>query len=200
MPCSYITIGAEAFGATQLVPAAVTLCLFAISCVSNKPLWFFLGLYLYPAQWFIWVFQHYFQQIRPDPICQVYQTFAFPSLESFYIGGLLGIFIIYTVHHKIPQPWVVWLVMYVVGIVVPIILVYTLFNTWWEVLFSMGIGFLASALFVYVWEWFLFPHLDYLKNGFPLWNLGYTDSTEFNFVYEALYKLDGKGGEKPGVE
>lgn len=192
--CYYISFQAKAFGWTQLTPAVVTIILMTASRVSNKPFWFWLSLYLYPVQYLTWCFQHYFQQIRPDPICQLYQTFAFPSLEALYIGGALGVFWFSAYYSNYVHSWLTWLVFYLVGIVPPLILVYTLYNTWWEVLFSMGFGFLAALLFIYVLQWFIRPKKKYLLNGFPLLFFGYSDISdpEYRKVYEGLAVLDGR--------
>lgn len=191
--CYYISIGAKAFGWTQLIPAVVTLFLFTATRVNGNWIWFWLGLYSYPVQYIAWCFQHYFQSIRPDPICQLYQTFAFPSLSCIYIGGGIGIFILYTYHTDIVQSWVSWLVMYIVGIVPPFILIYNLYNRWWEVLFSMGLGFVAAVMFVYVFVWFIRPKEGYLYNAFPFWQCGYADFNhkKFRKIHEGLLKLDG---------
>lgn len=190
--CYYISIAAKAFGWTQVLPIFMTFLLFAFTLVSYNYLWLFIGLYLYPLQYFIFEFQSWFSYVHVDPVCQQYHSYAFPSVESFYWGGLVGIFLVYTIYNKKYHSWIVWFLIYIVTLVLPLLLLYTLYNTWWQVLFSMSFGFCAGLIFVYVLEWFIKPKLHYLSNSFPMWHLGYVglDPAQNLKVYEALRALD----------
>ena len=166
--CYYISLGASAFGWTQLVPSLVTLGLSLLTAATNEPVYFLFALYLYVPQYMVWCFQYYFQMVRPDPVCQLYHTWAFPSMEAMYIGALVGFFVAFTVGWRVHQSWFVWTCIYLFGLVPPVILVYTGYNRWWEVAFSMAFGLLASVLFAVILRIYIRPNLPYLMNHFPL--------------------------------
>lgn len=192
--CYYISLGATAFGWTQLVPSIVTLGLSLLTAATNEPVYFMFALYLYVPQYIVWCFQAYFQVIRPDPVCQLYHTWAFPSMEAMYIGALVGFFVAFTWGWSKTQSWITWLFIYLIGLVPPVILVYTGYNRWWEVAFSMALGLVASVLFAAVLRLFIRPHMAYLMNHFPFCTLGYHDTLcggteEMDEVREALERV-----------
>lgn len=174
--CYYMSLGAVAFGWTQMVPAIVTLGLFLMSAATQESFYFFYAWFLYIPQYIVWVFQYYFQSIRPDPVCQLYHTWAFPSTESMYLGSIVGVFVAYTYVKQVDQGWVNWLVIYMVGLFPPVILVYTQYNRWWEVTFSLAFGFLSSILFVAIVWLFIRPKIKYLHYHFPLSLLQYSEA------------------------
>lgn len=195
--CFYISMGAKAFGLTMVIPFIVTPMLFALNAYTGDALFFWLGLYLYLPMYIVWAFQRYFMYIRPDPICQAYQTLAFPTFESMYIGGIIGLFVVWAFMYKPAHSWIVWLTIYGIGIVFPVILVYTSYNVWWEVFFSMCFGFLSALFFVYIYDWFIIPLNPYLMNFFPLWQMGYQPKTEEEFlkfkeIEGALEEVNGR--------
>lgn len=193
--CFYVSIGARAFGVTQLIPLIVSGIMFALNAYTGDDLFFWLGLFMYLPNYMVWAFQRFFLYIRPDPVCQAYQTLAFPTFESMYIGGIIGLFFIWTIVHIREQSWFVWLVIYLIGIVFPVVLVYSNYNVWWEVFFSMCFGFISAVFFVYIYDWFIYPLRPYLMNHFPLWHFGYRPKTteenlEFQNIEEVLRKMD----------
>jgi hypothetical protein len=188
--CFYISIGAKAFGITMLIPFIVTPILFVMNAWTGDQFFFWLGLYTYLPLYIVWAFQRYFMYIRPDPVCQLYQTLAFPTFESMYIGGIIGLFIVYAYVYKSDQSWIVWLTVYLLGLGVPVVLVYMSYNVWWEVFFSMCFGFISALLFVYLYDWFIYPLSPYLMNHFPLWHLGYRPPENLKFE-----EIEGALGE-----
>jgi len=171
--CYYLSMGAQAFGYTQLLPAIATLGFGLMTLVTNNDIWFVFGLWLYLPQYMVWSFQRYFSYVRSDPVCAMYQAYAFPSMASFYYGVILGIFLWYTILFKIQQTWFVWLLMYIFGITIPAVLMYTGYNVWWEILFSSLFGILSCYVYIIVLRWFFKPKSHYLQNYFPLYHLGY---------------------------
>jgi hypothetical protein len=174
--CYYLSISGQAFGWTQMVPTIVTLMLSAITAVSGEIVFFLFALYLYIPQYIVWVFQYYFQQVRPDPICQLYHTYAFPSTESMYIGAILGAFVSFAATWQVYHSWFVWLCLYLFALVPPLVLVYTQYNQWWEVLFSMVFGGFAGVMFTAVMRNFFRPKAAYLRVHFPFYTMGYQDT------------------------
>ena len=171
--CFYISLNAKAFGITMLIPFIVSPILFALDAWTRDSFFFWLGLYMWLPIYIVWAFQRYFMYIRPDPICQAYQTLAFPTFESMYIGFFVALFLVWAWVYKPIHSWVVWLLIYLLGIVFPFVLIYSSYNVWWEVFFSMCFGTLSALFFVYIYDWFIVPVSPYLMNHFPLWQLGY---------------------------
>jgi hypothetical protein len=193
--CYYLSVWGQAFGLTQMVPTAVTCGLTLLTAATGEPVYFFFGLYLYIPQGFTWVFQYYFQWIRPNPVCQAYQTWAFPSTESMYVGAFIGAFVSFVWAYQIYHTWTIWFIIYLVGIVPPFILVYMQYNIWYEVVMSMALGLVAGILFSVVMRNFVRPKMPYLMLHFPLWICGYKDTIlakndQCLEIERSLYKLD----------
>lgn len=194
--CYYISLSGQAFGYTQLIPLFFITVMFFIKMVTRNWIWVIFGFWLYLPQYIMWLFQRYFQYVRPDPICAVYQSFAFPSIESFYIGVAVGLFVVYTFMHEIEQSWFAWTLVFVACIVFPVILLMNEFNVWWEVLFSIMFGFVCSWIFVLIYEYFIVPRSKYLTCFFPFWHFGYVhdeQNAENKNVLEVLERLDNNG-------
>jgi hypothetical protein len=92
-----------------------------------------------------------------------------------YIGAIVGFFLAFSYGWGKAQSWMVWLMIYILGIVPPFILVYVQYNRWWEVAFSMGLGVLSSILFAIVLRLVIRPNMAYLQMHFPLSTFGYED-------------------------
>jgi hypothetical protein len=192
--CYYLTIQGQAFGYTQLIPLMFIITMTVVKMITSNCIWFIFGIWLYLPQYILWCFQRYFFYIRSDPICASYQSFAFPSIESFYLGVVIGLFITWTIMYQVDQSVFVWCIVYTLGIVVPGILIFTGFNVWWETLFSVLFGFLMSWLFVFVTNRILQKHVKYLVHFFPLWHFGYkskwVNDRKFKKINEALRILN----------
>jgi hypothetical protein len=195
LQCYYLDIQGQIFGYTQLIPIFFLITMGVLKMVTYNCIWFMFGMWLYLPQFVLWSFQLYFQYIRPNPICAIYQSFAFPSIETFYLGICIGLFVVWTITYEIDQSWMIWTVIYCVGIVVPGILIYTQYNVWWETLFSFLFGFIISWMFVIVTHRFFQPNIKYLVHCFPIWHFGYSsvwvDELEFKKIDEVLRKIDG---------
>ncbi len=194
--CYYLSLSGWAFGYTQLIPMFFMVVMAVVKMLTYNCIWFIYGLWLYLPQFILWVFQRYFQYVRPDPICSLYQSFAFPSIEAFYIGIIVGLFVVWTIVYEVDQSWFVWVCVYTFGLVFPGILIFTTYNVWWETMFSALFGFFISWMFVIVVKQFMQPYINYLLHAFPLWHFGYhsewMDIDEFKRIDEGLRKLDGR--------
>jgi len=180
--CYYLSIGAQAFGYTQLIPLIATLGFGMMTLVSKNDIWFVFGLWLYLPQYMVWSFQRYFSYVRSDPVCSLYQAYAFPSMESFYYGVIIGIFLWYTIYFQIEQTWFVWLLLYLFVIAIPLILVYTAYNVWWEILFTALFGMVTCYVYILIIRNFFMPKAHYLQNHFPLYHLGFLNESNPKFV------------------
>lgn len=173
--CYYVSLGASVFGWTQMIPIFFTVASFVLTAATNQAIYFLFAIYLFIPQYIVWCFQYYFQYERPDPICQLYHTWAFPSMESMYTGAIIGAFFTYAYYWPVYQSWVTWFFIYCFATVPPFILIYMEYNRWWEVLFSYAFGFLSSVAFMLVVKFFLKPKMYYLKLFFPFYLMNYSD-------------------------
>lgn len=171
----------QAFGWTQVFPGTVTLFLSVAGFVTEQFLWPFLGLYLHGAQLVLWIFQVYFNSVRPNPVCQLYHAYAFPSVPAFYVAAVIAGFVTYAYMWDVYLSWIPWLVFYLLA-AFPAIMVWFQYNRWWEVLFSMGLGAAMTVVFIIVTRLYICPTLPYLLNDIPCSWLGYKD----------LYLMDKK--------
>ena len=196
--CYYVSVGASVFGWTRAVPLLVGLCCTVLTIATGQALYFMFALYLYIPQWIVFCFQYYFQYVRPDPICQLYQTWAFPSMEAMYVGAIVGALFTYAYFWPVSHGWISWLFFFLFAIVPPALLIYYEYNRWWEIAFSLGFGFLSSLAFVVVLKFFIKPKMPYLKLHFPFYLMGYTDemisSKESLHILEALERVEGLDG------
>jgi hypothetical protein len=174
--CYYLSIGGSVFGWTQSIPLLVGLCCTVLTIATGEAVYFLFALYLYIPQWIVWCFQYYFQYVRPNPVCQLYHTWAFPSMEAMYVGAIVGALFTYAYFWRVDHGWITWLFFFLFATIPPIVLINYEYNRWWEVLFSLGFGALSSVLFVVVLWFFVKPKISYLKLHFPFYIMGYTDT------------------------
>jgi len=175
--CYYASLMGEVFGLTQLIPTIVTYFLTATSFFFRGffILWIY-GFYLHAVQLLLWVIQVYLEQVRPDPTCQIYQSFAFPSIAAFYVASIFTFFALYSYYWYVEQSWLVWFLSYIVLAGVPVILVANSYNHPWEVAVSMFFGIAFTWIYVIVLRLYICPTLPFLLNEFPCSTLGYTDT------------------------
>ena len=174
--CYYTTLWGEAFGWTQLLPTVVSLMLSFTSLFKPEVTFLFLGLYLHAWQLGLWSIQLYIHQDRPNPICQEYHSYAFPSIEAFYVAALVVTLVGYSVVYGYRHPIGAWLLLVFAFVAPPATLVFFAYNTVAEVLVSMGIGIVAAVIFVIAVAIYIRPATPYIINSWPLTWLGYTDS------------------------
>lgn len=169
-----------AFGWTQAVPWIVTLVCIVLTMATHQPLYFIYSTFLYIPQINLWAFQSYFQMSMPDPICQVYHSWAFPSIPAFYVGNAVAVFVAVSLLWEIDHSWIAWVTMYLIGICPPLVLIWFSYNRWWEIAFSMGFGIGVGVFFAYVLKYYITPVLPFLQHHFPLYHFGYIDTILMN--------------------
>jgi len=147
-----------------------------LTLLTSQIIFVFFGFYLQGMQMFLWEFQSYFESQRPNPVCQLYHTYAFPSIEGYYVAALVTFIILYGYYWDYAHSWMVWLVLYFVAFIPPLLLVWFSYNRWWELVFSMlaGIGF--TLVFVITLKLYITPILPYLMNSKLSWWLNYQDT------------------------
>ena len=174
--CHYVDLFGEAFGWTQMVPTLITLFLSGFSFVTSEFIFLFYGLFLHFSQLILWTIQYYFKQMRPNPVCQQYHSYAYPSIEVFYAISLITAVVVYSYHWKIVHSWFVWLMMYIFFIGVPFILVFMHYNTPGEVFISALIAIIMTGIFMTVVHVYMRETLPYILTEFPCAWLGYKDT------------------------
>lgn len=173
--CYYASLGGQVFGLSQIVPTFMTLCLTVMGLATHQIMFPLFGIYLDGAQMVLWIFQSYFQAVRPNPICQLYNTYAFPSITMYYVASLITFVFVYGYFWDVAHSWVIWLIFYLVGFGLPLILVHYSFNRVWEVLFSVAFGIVFTSVFVIVLKFYICPVLPFILSDFPSTWMGYRD-------------------------
>jgi len=194
--CYYFSIAGQAFAWTQLVPILFTLCTMIVTMVTHESIFALYGFFLWIPQFIVWTTQYYFQSIRPIPICAQMHSWAFPSNEGFYTGAIIGAFFTYAYFVPSEQSWLSWLLVYIFATLVPFILIYAQYVRWWEILFSMGFGYLSGLAFIVFTFFFLKPKMRYLQYHFPCFLCGYTseyikESCHKAPILESLNRVEG---------
>lgn len=174
--CYYATLFGKAFGVTQVLPSLITLNMSVMSMVTSEIIFVLYGLYLHLMQLFLWVFQYYFQQMHINPVCQQYQNYAFPSIETFYAASLVMFVITYSYRWEVVHSWYTWMMLLLIGILPPFILIFLSYNSLTDILISMGLGMLLTGLFVIILDLFIGPTLPYILTEFPASWMGYKDT------------------------
>ena len=177
--CYYGSFVGIAFGWTQVIPTTVTTILSVMGFATQQVIFPLYGLYLHGTSLVLWIFQTYLQQVRANPVCQLYQTLAFPSTVSYYIASVITFIVLYAYLWDVYISWFKWLLLYALA-VMPIILVWVGYNSVVEILISMLIGVIFTSMFVIVLKLYISPLLPFLLNAFPFTYLGYVDSYLMN--------------------
>jgi hypothetical protein len=174
--CYYFAYNGFSFTSVEAVAFVYTLFLFLITVLTGERIYAFFGLYLYAPQWMCWCVQYYFRYYRPNP-CAIYMSYAFPELNSMYVGAALGAFIGYFYLWKhVVYTWISWLLLYILAIVPAMIFIYLGWGAWWQVTISLAIGFLSGILFAYIVRYFVRPNMKYLQWHIPFSLFGYKDT------------------------
>lgn len=174
--CYYVGWFGWAFGWTQMIPIFVTLVCTVLTTATHQPLYFLFSFFLYIPQVALWCFQAYFEAEMPDPVCQVYQNWAFPSIPAFYVAVCISFFFVVSILWEFEHSWIIWFTLYTFGIVPPLLLVWFGYNRWWEVLLSLGYGAFCGIVFGFLMRYFIEPVMPYLQHHFPLYDFGYVDT------------------------
>lgn len=180
--CFYVDVGSTSVAWTQVLPTLITLSL-TINGWRKRGHEFFptlFGFYLHVWQIALWVFQVHFNMIRPHPYCAQYETYVFPSQEAFYAAALAFFIVSYGVLWKYPLSWLTWALLWLLVVAPPFILLFFLYNTWWELLFSLLLGAVVTFLFVLVIRVYITPQLPYILLHNPMRWMGYIDTICMN--------------------
>ena len=186
--CYYVGVGAQAFGWTQIVPSIVGICFLVLTAWTRQVFFVIFGTFLYLPQFVLWCFQRYFEVVMPDPVCQLYHSYAFPSITTFYVAVLITVFFIISYWWNYSHPWSIYVMFYGLVLIVPFILVWTGYNQWWQVLFSLGFGVAVGIFFVVIFRYYVSPIMPYLLFQFPLWHMGYQDTFLLSDRERSKYK------------
>lgn len=178
--CYYVGYSGWAFGWTQMIPVLVTLVCSVLTTATHQPLYFLFSLFLYIPQTTLWCFQAYFQVVMPDPICQLYHSWAFPSIPAFYVGVAVTVFFAITWLWRFDHSWIVYLIMYWTGVIPGLFLIWYGYNRWWEVLLSLGYGVAFGLFFSLVMKHYVLPVMPYLQLYPPLDTFEYRDTLCMN--------------------
>lgn len=165
--CYYASAWGQAFAWTQLVPYIVSIGLTLLAVVTNQFMYWALGWYLHGVQLLLWFVQLNLQIDRPNPLCQEYHTYAFPSIEAYYIGAVVTFIIVYSRVWKTGLSLYVWAILVATTVIPPIILVFLAYNQWYEVLISMAVGAVASIVIIIMFWVYIYDALPYIQNVFP---------------------------------
>lgn len=174
--CHYGTILGQAFGWTHLIPSLITLSFTLLTWVTGQLLYSLFGWYLHAIQLILWVIQINLSIDRPDPLCQEYHTFAFPSTEAFYIGAIVAFIVGYSIAWRQKQSILTWISLFVLFVAPPTLLVFLSYNLWYEVLISIVIGCFASSLFIILLWVYISDDTPYLLTIVPFSWLHYKDT------------------------
>lgn len=174
--CYFASYVGQVFGWTQMLPVLITLTLTVLGIISHQFIWAVYGGFLYITQLLLWILQLYYKQMRPDPICQLYHSYAYPSMSGYYSASLVTFAVAYAYYWNVVQPWFVWLILYLLAAVPPIVVVFLSYNGIWEVVFSMAFGVVFTTLFVISLKLYISPTLPYILSEFPCSTLGYVDT------------------------
>lgn len=125
--------------------------------------------YLFFWQFMLYVLQQAVRIARPDPFCPAMLTYGFPSLPAYYVAALGTLAVVLPLLLGQYYGWMSWLMLVCWWFVPPAVLVWFTFNTWQEVLLSMGIGVLATVIYVLAALWIVRPFVPYVINS-PPWS------------------------------
>lgn len=123
--------------------------------------------YLWLWSMALWALQINFMIVRPHELCGHILPYAFPSVEAYLFGALVGAFCTYAYFKHIRLSWISYLFLYTFTIVPQTFLVVIGYNRWWEVLITFVIGIFSSFLFVSVFMLYIRPMLPYLETQAP---------------------------------
>lgn len=115
----------------------------------------------------LWVFQIAFNMARVNPLDQATAYYGFPSMAGFYVA-VLGSFVIeFTFVWNIQFSWTYWAALFLWWICPGVVLVFTTYNTWQEVVLSLGWGVLVTTIYVLVLRFYIFYELPFYLNSEP---------------------------------
>lgn len=170
--CYYGTWGAYALGWTHFLPIFVTTAFSAMSVIYSEVFFLFIGLFFNLSWAALLIAQFYLERWRPDPFCAVYQSYVYPSMETFYAVALLTLVIAYayTFYERPVKVGVyAWVVVLCIGFVPPFLLTMYRVNTWQETLSTVLIAVIPTVAFILVLRVLVQPRVCFLLIS-PPWS------------------------------
>jgi len=143
------------FEKTQALPWLISLALFAFSLGRNRHgKWgaeLSITLYFqwsWVMQFFIWILDANFQVLRPNPYDPSIVESTYPSNVTFWCFSLITYVVTYAWLWEAVLSSKYWTIMLLFGFGPPTVLVWFMYNTWFEVLTSALLGIVLTAPFV----------------------------------------------------
>ena len=120
---------------------------------------------------------------RADPFHPGEYYYGFPSSIGYYVSVLTTFIFEFTYLFNIRFSRLYWLGLYLFAIVPSIVLCWFQFNTWQEVLLSMGLGCLVTTMYLLFYYYALLENVPLLLNTVPFTYMSCVDT----------WTLDDKG-------
>jgi len=167
--CAYPSIVAQVYEGTHLLPWLVPLAVTAASFGRDKNgrfgkqimlVWY--GLFLTLMQLVVYIFQNSFNTTRSDPYCVEIVSYAFPSMEAYYVSALSTFITGLTYFWDIQMSWTYWTMMITFLIGPAGILIWFGYNSVPEILMSIGMGTGTTLLFLVLVRFFWREHIPFL--------------------------------------
>lgn len=177
------TLPQEAFRYILQIPFFVTLCLSAAAIRKNHyGVWgkeFILVLF---GGWlFLWwlilsVLQISLNMPRMDPFHPGEYYYGFPSSIGYYVSVATTFVFEFTYLFNIRFSRMYWLGLYLFAALPSIILCWFQFNSWQEVLLSMGLGALVTTVYLLFYYYVLLENVPVLLNTSPFTHMSCVDT------------------------
>ena len=171
----YTLLSAQTFAVVLQIPWIVTL-IFAAAAVRRDAFgrWgkefvlVLFGLYLSFWQLILYILQINFNMARQNPFQpQGPIYYGFPSEVGFYVAVFVTFIMEFTLVWNVVFSWMYWSGLIMCILVPSVVLTWFQFNTWQEVLLSMGCGFLATTIFILALYFYIKPELPIWLNTIP---------------------------------
>jgi hypothetical protein len=168
------TVGARAFAYLLFLPFAVGLVIRAAAIAKDdygrwggQWILIFLGFYLCFWQGLLYVFQYALVMMRPNPFDPTSIYYGVPSEIGFHTAAFVTFIVEFTLVWNIQFSVFYWAELILMGVVPASILIWSGFNSWQEVLLSMGLGVGAITIFIIIVRVYLRDQLPFILNTAP---------------------------------
>lgn len=186
----------QAFALVQILPWVIGLYVAGMSIrvdLKRKRIsteWFPMAFatYLFLWQWSLYIWQLTLERMRSHPFCPPVQAYGFPSIAGFYVAAAGAIMVSLPFLLGVSYSWFRWVTAMLLWGAPPTVLIWVGYNTWDEVLLSMGVGAFAAIMFVFAVHLHVRHILPYLLNTPPCTWLNMTDSWIQTKGQRRLYK------------
>lgn len=182
MSCVYPSVAAQLFGWTLLLPWIIPIFVFAAGITKRNGKWgnqimmVWFGKWLLVVQLILYIFQVRFNLQRPDPYCPEILTFAYPSTAGFYVASGVTYIVGFSFLWNVVLSWVYWVTVLCLFALVPSVLVWFVYNTWYEVLMSVLVGIITTLAFLLWVRFYLLDMVPFLLQQAPWTWLSCTDT------------------------